>query len=97
MTGIVGQKGISIGGSGGSCDDATVEINGVEFDTVASGGTIDIPVLQDGAPVGSIVDGEVILCVVEMGLNDFLEVHVANGSVANVTVEQMNFVITEIK
>jgi hypothetical protein len=42
-------------------------------------------------------EGVTFLCVVEMGLNDFLEVHVANGSVANVTVEQMNFVITEIK
>jgi hypothetical protein len=61
MVGIVGRKGISIGGSGGSCADATVEINGVEFDTVASGATIDIPVLQDGVAVGSIVDGEVII------------------------------------
>jgi head-tail adaptor len=46
---------------GGSCADATVEINGAVYDTVASGGTIDIPVIQDGSPVGSIVDGEVII------------------------------------
>jgi hypothetical protein len=35
------------------CADATIEINGALFDTVASGGTLDIPVLDTGAnPVG---------------------------------------------
>ncbi len=36
------------------CADATIDINGVPFDTVPSGGTLDIPVLDTGAnPVGS--------------------------------------------
>jgi hypothetical protein len=36
-----------------ACDDATVELNGVEVATVAAGDTVDIPVLQGGSPVGS--------------------------------------------
>ena len=36
-----------------ACDDATVELNGVEVATVAAGDTVDIPVLQNGSPVGS--------------------------------------------
>lgn len=36
------------------CDDATVNINGSLFDTVASGGTLDIDVqYENGTPVGS--------------------------------------------
>ena len=38
---------------GDVCDDATVEINGVEVETVEAGDTVDIPVLQNGSPVGS--------------------------------------------
>jgi len=35
------------------CQDATVELNGIEVATPASGATVDIPVTQDGSPVGS--------------------------------------------
>jgi hypothetical protein len=36
------------------CLDATIDINGVPFDTVPSGGTLDIPVIDTGSnPVGS--------------------------------------------
>ena len=39
----------------GQCTDATVEINSTLFDTVASGATIDIPVINGGSnPVGSL-------------------------------------------
>jgi hypothetical protein len=39
----------------GQCTDATVEINSILFDTVASGATIDIPVINGGSnPVGSL-------------------------------------------
>jgi len=46
---------------GGPCEDATVLINGTEVDTIASGGSLDIPVLQDGSPVGSLVGSEWIV------------------------------------
>ena len=37
-------------------------------------------------------------CVVAMGLGDYIEIHARNTSAAtNITVDQMNFVITEIK
>jgi len=40
------------------CEDANVEINGTAFDTVASGGTLDIPVVNTAAtPVGTVNAG----------------------------------------
>lgn len=45
----------------GPCEDATVEINGVEVATVASGGTSEIEVLQGGSPVGSLVGDQWII------------------------------------
>jgi len=36
-----------------SCADATVQLNGIEVATPASGGTVDIPVNLDGVPSGS--------------------------------------------
>jgi len=37
-------------------------------------------------------------CVVTMGLNDYIEIHGANTSATNdITVDQLNFIITEIK
>jgi hypothetical protein len=40
------------------CDDANVEINGTAFDTVAAGGTLDIPVVNTAAtPVGTVTPG----------------------------------------
>lgn len=45
----------------GSCASATVNVNGNLFDTVASGGTLDVPVKNThNEVVGSIVGGEVI-------------------------------------
>ena len=42
------------------CDDANVTVNGSAFDTVASGGTLDVPVqYENGTPVGTIVLGVV--------------------------------------
>jgi hypothetical protein len=42
------------------CDDATVNVNGNLFNTVASGGTINVPVqYENGTPVGTI-DGGVV-------------------------------------
>jgi hypothetical protein len=37
----------------GACADATVQINGIEVATPASGATVDIPVNLDGVPSGS--------------------------------------------
>lgn len=43
-------------------------------------------------------EGINLFCVLEMSSGDYLEVHAANTSATtNITVEQMNFVITEIK
>jgi hypothetical protein len=43
-------------------------------------------------------EGVSLFCVVEMQSGDFIEVHAANTSAINdITVEQLNFVITEIK
>lgn len=40
------------------CDDAEVRVNGVVYDTVASGGVIDIPVVADGGGVvGTVTAG----------------------------------------
>ena len=37
-------------------------------------------------------------CVVTMGLNDYIEIHASNtSSITNITVDQLNFTITEIK
>ena len=44
------------------CVDATVTVNENEFGTVASGGTIDIPVVNGGSnPVGTIDGGQVVI------------------------------------
>jgi hypothetical protein len=50
------------------------------------------------ANTGGRAEGITLFCVVEMKKDDFLEVHCANTSaINNITVEQLNFVITEIK
>ena len=70
---------------GGPCEDATVLINGTEVDTITSGGSLDIPVLQDGSPVGSLVGSEWI--VPPCGASCDLDVVIImNGvEVANIT------------
>jgi hypothetical protein len=45
-----------------SCDDATVNVNDILFDTVASGGTLNVPVKNSAdEDVGTITAGEVIV------------------------------------
>jgi hypothetical protein len=45
-----------------TCADATIEINGALFDTVASGATLDIPVISEGSnPVGSLVGSDWVI------------------------------------
>ena len=44
------------------CEDATVTVNGNEFATVASGGTLDVPIVNGGSnPVGTIEDETVVI------------------------------------
>jgi hypothetical protein len=44
------------------CADVTIDINGVPFDTVPSGGTLDIPVIDTGSnPVGSQIGTDYII------------------------------------
>jgi len=85
--------GITAGGSPADCPDATVELNGVEVGTVASGGTIDIDVLQGGSPVGSLVGSDWIIPVctdanVEVNGNAYDTV--ASGATIDVLVEYEN-------
>jgi hypothetical protein len=50
------------------------------------------------ANAGGRAEGVSLFCVVEMKAGDFIEVHCANTSATNnITVEQLNFIITEIK
>lgn len=44
------------------CADVTIDINGVPFDTVPSGGTLDIPVIDTGSnPVGSQIGTDYVI------------------------------------
>jgi hypothetical protein len=59
-TATVTQGTISDYCGGDVCADATVNVNGNLFDTVVSGGTLDVPVeYENGTPVGTIVSGVV--------------------------------------
>jgi hypothetical protein len=50
------------------------------------------------ANTGGRAEGITFFCVVTMVAGDFLEVHASNTSaVTDITVEQLNFIITEIK
>jgi hypothetical protein len=50
------------------------------------------------ANAGGRAEGVNFFCVVEMAKDDFIEVHCSNTSaITNITVEQLNFIITEIK
>jgi hypothetical protein len=50
------------------------------------------------ANTGGRAEGVTFFCVVEMKVGDFIEVHAANTTATtNITVEQLNFIITEIK
>jgi hypothetical protein len=50
------------------------------------------------ANAGGRAENITFFCVVEMSKDDFLEVHAANTSaISDITVEQLNFIITEIK
>lgn len=49
--------------TGDECDPLTVEVNGTTYGTLADpcGATFDVDVVQDGTPVGSLVDGEWVI------------------------------------
>lgn len=49
--------------TGDECDPLTVEVNGTTYGTLADpcGATFDVDVVQDGAPVGSLVGGEWVI------------------------------------
>jgi hypothetical protein len=50
------------------------------------------------ANAGGRAEGVSLFCVVEMKAGDFIEVHCANTSaITNITIEQMNLLITEVK
>lgn len=50
----------------GACSPATVNINGVEVATPASGATADLEVVdQDGNPIGSLVSGQWVITISE--------------------------------
>lgn len=52
------------------CDDATVTVNGDAFDTVAPGGTLDVPVVDtDDAAVGSISGSKVVIANSTLNIN----------------------------
>jgi hypothetical protein len=53
-----------------TCADAVVNVNSVFFDNVASGGTLNIPVINNGSnPVGSIVGSDVVVGNTEVFIN----------------------------
>lgn len=52
------------------CADATVNVNGSIFDTVASGGTSNVPVVNEGTnPAGTITGGEVVIANSDVFIN----------------------------
>jgi hypothetical protein len=75
------------------CDDANVEINGTAFDTVAAGGTLDIPVVNTAAtPVGTVNAGvDVVVPDATYQLKDSAANNIASpgaiasGASANIT------------
>lgn len=75
-----------------TCEDAAVTVNGDAFDTVASGGTLDVPVeLGDGTPVGTITDGVVVITYppcddATVNINGVLYDTVPSGDTINVPV-----------
>ena len=89
------------------CDDATVNVNGILFNTVASGGTINVPVeYVNGTPVGTITGGVVeipnpIVCadataVLKNSLNTTLSsTNIASGASANITAPDATAVLKD--
>jgi hypothetical protein len=75
------------------CDDANVEINGTAFDTVAAGGTLDVPVVNTAAtPVGTVNAGvDVVVPDATYQLKDSAAGNIgspgaiASGASANIT------------
>ena len=78
-----------------ACSDATVTVNDEAFNTVASGGTLDVPVeYVNGTPIGTNVDGIIqipnpITCAdVIVNINGELWAEVPSGDTENIIVRQ---------
>ena len=89
------------------CDDANVTVNGSAFNTVASGGTLDVPVeYENGTPVGTITGGVVeipnpIVCadataVLKNSLNTTLSTtNIASGASADINAPDATAVLKD--
>lgn len=89
------------------CDEATVNVNGALFNTVASGGTLNVPVeYENGTPVGSISGGVVeipnpIVCadataVLKNSLNTTLSTtNIASGASADINAPDATAVLKD--
>jgi hypothetical protein len=93
--------------SSGVCADATVNVNGNLFDTVASGGTLEVPVeYENGTPVGTIAGGVVeipnpVTCadatavLKDTALNTISTTNIASGASADITAPDATAVIKD--
>jgi hypothetical protein len=85
------------------CDDANVEINGTAFDSVAAGGTLDIPVVNTAAtPVGTVNAGvDVVVPDATYQLKDSAAGNIgspgaiASGASANITAPDGSFQVRD--
>jgi len=70
-----------------SCADGTVELNGTEVTIVASGATVDIPVTQDGSPVGSWDGSAFIIPICATDLNLYFKVTSGDDTISAITID----------
>lgn len=83
---VVGQK------IGGACASATVTVNSGAFNTVASGGTLDVPVVNsDDSPIGTISGGKVVIGNSEISINSTLLQSVLATETQNINVTDTDF------
>lgn len=76
---------------GGVCADATVNVNGNLFDTVASGSTLNIPILnEDGGGIGTITGTDVIISNSDISINGTLVQSVLAEDSQNINVFNSN-------
>lgn len=70
-----------------SCADATVNVNGSLFNTVASGGTLNVPVVnEDDGQVGTIISGQVVIANSDISINGTLAQEVLAEDSQNILV-----------
>lgn len=68
-------------GGSGPCEDATVTVNAEPFDTVTSGGTVDVPVVTtEDNPIGDVDNGKVVIPNTRVEVNGELLASVEAGS-----------------